>query len=179
MYKRQGSEGPYGVYHSVFDNYDWFVQNADPHFVYLEQMARVLGLEGLRMADADVLPYDYVTYANSIGAYVATVKRKAQDAGLGGIDFGPLDGAVGRFQSAAQRVHARQLAPMGDPTKLDKLNKMCIRDRENPTAARNVAQAVIDSIERLAAFPGLGPVSYTHLDVYKRQGCGGVDGKVG
>jgi N-acetylated-alpha-linked acidic dipeptidase len=119
-----GSEGPYGVYHSVFDNYDWFVQNADPHFVYLEQMARVLGLEGLRMADADVLPYDYVTYATSIGTYVAAVKRKAQDAGMSGLDFGPLDGAVGRFQAAAQKVRARQLAPAGELTNLDKLGKL-------------------------------------------------------
>jgi N-acetylated-alpha-linked acidic dipeptidase len=114
-----GSGGPYGVYHSVFDNYDWFVQNADPHFVYLEQMARVLGLEAVRMADADVLPYDYVTYANSIGSYSATVKRKAQDAGMGGLDFGPLDASVGRFLAAAQRVHARQLAPTGNLTKVN------------------------------------------------------------
>jgi N-acetylated-alpha-linked acidic dipeptidase len=119
-----GSGGPYGVYHSVFDNYDWFVQNADPHFVYLEQMARVLGLEAVRMADADVLPYDYVTYANSIGSYVAAVKRKAQEAGMSGLDFGSMDGAVGRFQAAAQKVHARQLTPTGDLTKLDKLGKL-------------------------------------------------------
>ena len=58
--------GPYGVYHSAFDNYAWFTQNADPHFVYLQEMARVFGLEALRMADADVLPYDYVTYAHEI-----------------------------------------------------------------------------------------------------------------
>jgi hypothetical protein len=31
-----------------------------PHFVYLQEMARVFGLEALRMADADVLPYDYM-----------------------------------------------------------------------------------------------------------------------
>jgi N-acetylated-alpha-linked acidic dipeptidase len=119
-----GSEGPYGVYHSVFDNYDWFQQNADPHFVYLEQMARVLGLEALRMADADVLPYDYVTYANSIGSYTATVRRKAQDAGMGGLDFAPLEAAVGRFLAAAQKVHGQQLAPAGDLAKLDKLNRL-------------------------------------------------------
>ncbi len=58
-----GSGGPYGVYHSVFDNYAWFVMNADPHFVYLQQMARVFGLEAMRMADTDVLPYDYAAYA--------------------------------------------------------------------------------------------------------------------
>jgi N-acetylated-alpha-linked acidic dipeptidase len=114
-----GSEGPYGVYHSAFDNYDWFVQNADPHFVYLQQMARVLGLEAVRMADADVLPYDYVTYANSISSYEGAVKRKAQDAGMGGLDFGGLEAATGRFLAAAQKVHARQLAPAGDLAKLN------------------------------------------------------------
>ena len=54
-----GSDGPYGVYHSVFDDYNWFIKNADPTFVYEQQQARVFGLEILHMADADVLPYDY------------------------------------------------------------------------------------------------------------------------
>ena len=53
------STGPYGVYHSVFDNFAWFKKFGDPDFVYEQQMARVFGLEALRMADADVLPYDY------------------------------------------------------------------------------------------------------------------------
>ena len=35
-----GSEGPYGVYHSAFDNYNWFVKFADPTFVYEQQQAR-------------------------------------------------------------------------------------------------------------------------------------------
>jgi N-acetylated-alpha-linked acidic dipeptidase len=109
-----GSEGPYGVYHSVFDNYDWFVQNADPHFAYLEQMARVLGLEAVRMADVDVLPYDFVTYADSIAMYAGAAKRKAQDAGISGLDFSSLEAADLRFLSAAQRVHGKQLAPAGD-----------------------------------------------------------------
>ena len=33
---------------------------ADPTFVYEQQQARVFGLEVLHIADADVLPYDYV-----------------------------------------------------------------------------------------------------------------------
>ncbi len=82
-----GSGGPYGVYHSVFDNYAWFVMNADPHFVYLQQMARVLGLEAVRMADTDVLPYDYEEYAREVKAYIEAAKRKAADDGLTGLDF--------------------------------------------------------------------------------------------
>jgi N-acetylated-alpha-linked acidic dipeptidase len=120
-----GSDGPYGVYHSAFDNYAWFVANADPHFVYLQEMARVLGLETVRMADAEVLPYDYTAYARSIEGYLAAAKRKASDAGLG-LEFGPALAAEGRFAAEAQRVHDRQVAPAGD---LGKLNR-ALRETE-------------------------------------------------
>jgi N-acetylated-alpha-linked acidic dipeptidase len=114
-----GSSGPYGVYHSTFDDYAWYVQNADPHFVYLQEMARVFGLEALRMADADVLPYDYVTYAHSIESYIAAARRKASDAGLSSLDFAAADAAAVRFVAAAQRAHNLQTAASGDLGKLN------------------------------------------------------------
>ena len=39
-----GSRGPYGVYHSAFDNFAWFTKFGDPTFVYEQEMARVYGL---------------------------------------------------------------------------------------------------------------------------------------
>lgn len=113
------SEGPYGVYHSTFDDFAWFTQNADPHFVYLQEMARVLGLEALRMADADLLPYDYVAYAHAISAYINAAKQKAADAGLGSLDFAPAEAAAGRFAKAAEPIHAIESAPSGDLAKLN------------------------------------------------------------
>ena len=86
-----GSHGSYGVYHSVFDNYAWYVQNADPSFVYLQEMARILGLEALHMADSDVLPYDYATYGKEITSYLETAKRKPSAKGL---DFSPAEAAA-------------------------------------------------------------------------------------
>jgi N-acetylated-alpha-linked acidic dipeptidase len=115
------SGGPYGVYHSVFDNYAWYTQNADPIFVYLQEMARVFGLEALRMADADVLPYDYVSYAREINSYIEAARRKAGDQGLS-LDFGPAHAAATRFSTAAERVHGLQVAASGDLAKLGKLN---------------------------------------------------------
>ncbi len=114
-----GSEGPYGVYHSVFDNFAWYTQNADPHFLYLQQMARVFGLEALRMADCDVLPYDYVTYAREITAYLAAAQRKETDASLAPLDFGPAQAAAARLAAAAEKAHAMQSAPSGDLAKLN------------------------------------------------------------
>jgi N-acetylated-alpha-linked acidic dipeptidase len=114
-----GSDGAYGVYHSVFDNFAWFTQNADPNFVYLQQMARVFGLEVLRMAGSDVLPYDYVTYARSIASHLETAKKKASDAGLNSLNFAPAQAAAARLAAAAQKVHTLQIAPSGDLAKLN------------------------------------------------------------
>ncbi len=107
-----GSDGPYGVYHSVFDNYAWFTKFADPTFVYEQQQARVFGLEVLHMADADVLPYDYPTYAREIGEYIAAAKTKAGDMNLK-LNTGAAEAAAKRFLTAAQAVHARQAAAPG------------------------------------------------------------------
>src|SRR5260370_5336269 len=71
------SSGPYGVYHSAFDNFNWFKKFGDPTFVYEQERARLLGLEALHMASADVLPYDYELYGREIGAYIDTAKNKA------------------------------------------------------------------------------------------------------
>ncbi|HEY1901223.1 MAG TPA: M28 family metallopeptidase [Terracidiphilus sp.] len=121
-----GSGGPYGVYHSTFDDYAWYVHNADPHFVYLQEMARVFGLEALRMADADVLPYDYVTYAKAIDSYIAAAQRKASDEGLNGLDFAVAEAAAARFVAAAEKAHGLQEAATGD---LGKLNE-ALRETE-------------------------------------------------
>ena len=102
-----GSDGPYGVYHSVFDNYAWFTRFADPTFVYEQQQARVFGLEVLHMADADVLPYDYVTYAKEIAEYLASAKTKAQDDGLT-LDTTAADAAAQKMLAAAEAAHTRQ-----------------------------------------------------------------------
>jgi N-acetylated-alpha-linked acidic dipeptidase len=113
------SGGPYGVYHSTFDDFAWYTQNADPHFVYLQEMARVFGLEALRMADADVLPYDYVTYAREISGYIGAAKHKAADAGLSSLDFAPAEAAAGRLANAARKAHTLETAASGDLSRLN------------------------------------------------------------
>ncbi len=109
-----GSGGPYGVYHSAFDDYAWFVMNADPTFVYEQEMARVFGLEVLHMADADVLPYDYVTYGKELSSYLDTAQKKAEEAGMAGIDFAPAKAAAEKFTQLAAEVKGKQEHPGAD-----------------------------------------------------------------
>ncbi len=114
------SSGPYGVYHSVFDNFAWFKKFGDPDFAYEQQMARVLGLEAVRMADADVLPYDYEEYAREIEVYLDTARRRAHDKfGDNAFDFTAVNNAAHHFESAGAKILQRQKNPPRDATRLN------------------------------------------------------------
>ncbi|HZB89314.1 MAG TPA: M28 family metallopeptidase [Terracidiphilus sp.] len=132
-----GSNGPYGVYHSAFDDYTWFVLNADPHFLYLQEMARVFGIESLRMADADVLPYDYPSYAREIASYIKAAQHKAADDGLTSLDFAQAEAASARLTAAAAHAHALQTAPPVDVAKLNRTLRAAESDLLNPQGLPN------------------------------------------
>ncbi len=114
-----GSDGPYGVYHSVFDNYNWFVKFADPKFVYEQQQARVFGLEILHMADTDVLPYDYKLYGKDIVEYVDGAQKKAETAKLQ-VDFTAAKAAAVRFAAAGAAIRTVQMTAPANPAELNK-----------------------------------------------------------
>jgi N-acetylated-alpha-linked acidic dipeptidase len=113
-----GSDGPYGVYHSTFDDYAWFTKFADPTFVYEQQQARVFGLEILHMADTDVLPYDYQLYGKEIVGYLEAAQKRATEQKLT-LDFATALAAAQRFAAAGTAVRATETNPPADPTTLN------------------------------------------------------------
>ena len=62
-------DGPYGVYHSVYDTYHWMATEGDPGFLYHAGMARYAGLLALRFANADLLPFEGAVYGREIARY--------------------------------------------------------------------------------------------------------------
>ena len=116
------STGAYGVYHSVFDNFNWFKKFADPDFVYEQQMARLYGLQALRMADADVLPYDYEEYGKEVAVYITVAKKKAEDKlGKNAPSFAAATEAARRFEEAGRRILARQRKIPGNAAELNQI----------------------------------------------------------
>jgi N-acetylated-alpha-linked acidic dipeptidase len=114
------STGSYGVYHSAFDNFSWFKKFGDPDFLYEQQMARVFGIEILRMADSDVLPYDYQEYGQEIASYIESARKKAEaQFSARAVSFTEAAQAANHFQQAGARILARQKNPPGDPSKLN------------------------------------------------------------
>jgi N-acetylated-alpha-linked acidic dipeptidase len=114
------STGPYGVYHSVFDNFAWFKKFGDPDFVYEQQMARIFGLEALRIADADVLPYDYEEYGKEITVYLdAAAKRAENKFGNHALDWSAVNAAAKHFQDAGAKILSKQRNPPHDAARLN------------------------------------------------------------
>jgi len=115
------STGSYGVYHSAFDNFNWFKNFGDPDFAYEQEMARVFGLEAIRMADADVLPYDYEQYGKEIAAYVDAARRKS-DATFGGQppSFAEAIRAAHQFEQAGAKIRRKQETPGNGATRLNR-----------------------------------------------------------
>jgi N-acetylated-alpha-linked acidic dipeptidase len=114
-----GSDGPYGVYHSTFDDYAWFTKFGDPTFAYEQQQARVFGLEILHMADTDVLPYDYDLYGKEIVGYLEAAEKRATEQKLT-LDFAGALTAAKRFAAAGAAIRATQAAPPSDPAALNR-----------------------------------------------------------
>jgi N-acetylated-alpha-linked acidic dipeptidase len=115
------SSGSYGVYHSAFDNFAWFKKFADPEFVYVQEMARVFGLEAVRMADADVLPYDYEEYGKEIAVYLETARKRAEDKfGNHVLDFTAVNAAARHFEAAGVKMLAKQKSPQQDAARLNR-----------------------------------------------------------
>ncbi len=76
-YGGEGQTG--GVYHSVYDSFDHYTRFGDPDFAYGIALAQTGGRAVLRFANADVLPYAFNNFADSVGTYVREVSKLADD----------------------------------------------------------------------------------------------------
>ena len=65
-----GGEDAGGEYHSIYDSYDHFSKFKDPGFVYGVALSQTAGRAALRMANAEILPFNFKNLYNTINGYV-------------------------------------------------------------------------------------------------------------
>src|SRR2546430_4937049 len=63
-------DGPYGVYHSAYDAFFWMNHFGAPGYRYHTLMSQLWGVTALRLANADLLPFDFASYASNIRQFV-------------------------------------------------------------------------------------------------------------
>jgi N-acetylated-alpha-linked acidic dipeptidase len=69
-----GGEDDGGIYHSIYDDFFWFTHFSDTDFVYGRALAQTAGTMVLRFANADVLPFDFSDFADTIRQYTDELK---------------------------------------------------------------------------------------------------------
>ncbi|MBI1740441.1 MAG: folate hydrolase, partial [Candidatus Koribacter versatilis] len=70
-----GGEDDGGIYHSIYDDFYWFTHFADTEFVYGRALAQTGGTAVMRLASAELLPFDFSNFANTVGRYADELKR--------------------------------------------------------------------------------------------------------
>lgn len=72
---RFGGETDGGVYHSIYDDFYWYSRYGDPDFLYGRALSQTMGTAVMRLADADLLPFDFVNFAETVKRFIADVKK--------------------------------------------------------------------------------------------------------
>jgi N-acetylated-alpha-linked acidic dipeptidase len=74
-----GGEDQGGIYHSVYDDFYWYTHFADTNFVYGRALAQTAGTAVMRLADSELLPYDFDNFTETIKRYIDEVQKLAKD----------------------------------------------------------------------------------------------------
>jgi N-acetylated-alpha-linked acidic dipeptidase len=132
-----GFRGGYGVYHSIYDDFNWMEKHGDPEFLTHATAARLYTVITMRAAAADVVPMKFVPYGLALREHVDQLRlmhlhesRKA-DSAKSSVEtefegLSNLVDAVREFQVAAEALDRATLAVSEqekvDREKLAKLN---------------------------------------------------------
>ena len=92
-----GGEGGGGIYHSIYDSFAWYTRFSDTTFEYGQTLAQVGGTMVMRLADAQLLPFEFTNLAETIDGYVEEVARLPHP----NVDLEPLRKAANALRASA------------------------------------------------------------------------------
>lgn len=121
-----GFGGPTGVYHSAYDDYLWMTRFGDPGYVHHATAARIAAAMLLRIANADVLPYDYVEYARTMRADVAGLGKTAATKGVT-VSLDPVYASIDALEKSAMAFASARDAALGSRNVTDRVNQALMR----------------------------------------------------
>jgi N-acetylated-alpha-linked acidic dipeptidase len=118
-----------GVYHSDYDDFNWFSHFSDTSFVHGRALSQVEATAMMRFADSSVLPFEFGRFALVVRRYTDEIERlpASQKTNLGAVrdEIARLQKAATEFDTAyAHAVPNLGTAPSG---KLAELNRILFR----------------------------------------------------
>jgi len=135
-----GFDAPDGIYHSMYDSYDWMSRFGDPGYRAHRAGAQLVAVMAARLANAELLPYDYVAFGTELTRLVSQldsgITRKQWTVSTQG-----LKDALGRFTDAARALaRARDSAlAITDSTRASRANAALMQVERRLTRPQGLA----------------------------------------
>src|ERR1700730_13526249 len=127
-----GFDGDYGVYHFMYDDFYWMNHFGDPGYRYHTLMSQLWGVLALRLANADILPFDFASYARNIREFVADMSK---DKDMSQLDLKSVSEKIDEFEAAGRHLNESVAAALAsgtiDPKLADTLNHGLMRVERN------------------------------------------------
>jgi N-acetylated-alpha-linked acidic dipeptidase len=129
-----GFVGDYGVYHSSYDDHYWMTQIGDPKFEYHVALTQIWGLTALRLANADLLPFDFEVNGAALEIFLLELEHNSK------IDpqqllLGQLHQRIAEFGAAGQALRERTSSDLaagrGSALRLQHLNALLLQVESN------------------------------------------------
>ena len=129
-----GFTGDYGVYHSMYDDYYWMSHIGDPAFEYHIALTRIWGLVALRLANADILPFDFGFNASALERFLRELEQKNKfEPRL--LPLKRLHARIAEFEKAGnllrEAVAYDLLSGSASPGKIQRLNEELLQVESN------------------------------------------------
>jgi N-acetylated-alpha-linked acidic dipeptidase len=152
-----GGEGEGGIYHSNYDSFDWYTRFSDGEFVYGRALSQVVGTTMMRLANAAILPFNFIDLADTLDRYVAEIEKtreKTKDAPE--IDLAPVKASIARLREAGTAYESA----------LASLQNVSTRALEAQPELRNLNRLLYASERRLAHDEGLPKREWFRHQIY-------------
>ncbi len=127
-------DGPYGVYHSMYDDFYWMNHFGDPGYKYHATMSALWGVTALRLAQADILPFDFGFYGRTLNSFIDDLKKNPR-YDTHKINLDNLQKSAAAFEAAGKNVKTLLDRPIAsgkiDPQSAENYNQSILQVESN------------------------------------------------
>ena len=150
-------DGPYGVYHSIYDSFTWVDRVGDPGYHYHAAMGRYWAVAALRLSECDYVPLDYAAYAQEVQSYLDETEQLARRLKVD-VDFKQVRDAAKVWEKNGRMAleAARKAVAARDMARVDRVHKGLMK----------VERALLDP-EGLVGRPWFKHLIYAPRPTYK------------
>ncbi|HEX4470020.1 MAG TPA: transferrin receptor-like dimerization domain-containing protein, partial [Gemmatimonadaceae bacterium] len=154
-----GGEDESGIYHSIYDDFYFYTHFLDTDFAYGRTLAQTGGTAIIRLADADILPFQYGNLVDTVRTYheelQLLVKKKREDIAERNREI--ADGVFAAINDPRHPQIAPKVEPMPPAIELTPIS------RAIEVMAREAA--LFDEARAAAMKKKLPPAAMTAIDV--------------